>query len=316
MRSTTLHQIAGRLAVALGVLLLCTGLASAAGVRLPHLPAAATGGTSAPDARAPAAQTTPPVGGTPSSGRTVSDRVIRRPRPISATPATRTIRPGARTTFAIRVQPARTVRSHRLKLWKAPRGVQLHLSRKRTRRRATLTVRTAATIHTGRYTLRISAWPRRRPGVRRKLKVLRAKLTLVIAVPAAVVPQGDVVPPGKLFAAGDVAESLAPGVSRPVNLVLTNAFGTAVDVTGLTVTVTGVTPVAGGTCSEADFSTTPAALPTPLRLEAESSRTLLALGLPRSAWPAVSMIDRPVNQDGCKGASVALRFNVEGREPT
>ena len=31
--------------------------------------------------------------------------------------------PGARTTFAIRVQPARTVRSYRLKLWKAPRGV-------------------------------------------------------------------------------------------------------------------------------------------------------------------------------------------------
>ena len=148
------------------------------------LPAAATGGASAPDGRAPAAQTTPPVGGTPSSGRTVSDRVIRRPRPISASPATRTIRPGARTTFAIRVQPARTVRSYRLKLWKAPKGVTLRLNRTRTRRKATLTVRTTAGIHTGRYTLRISAWPRRRPGVRRKLKVLRAKLTLVVAVPA------------------------------------------------------------------------------------------------------------------------------------
>jgi len=30
----------------------------------------------------------------------------------------------------------------------------------------------------------------------------------------------------------------------------------------------------------------------------------------------VSMIDRPVSQDGCKGASVALKFSVEGREPT
>jgi len=316
MRSRPLHQIAGRVAVALGVLLLCTGLASAAGVRLPSLPAAGPGGAAAPDPRAPAAQTAPPVGGTPSSGRTVSDRVIRRPRPISASPAIRTIRPGARTTFAIRVQPARTVRSYRLKLWKAPRGVTLRLSRTRTRRKATLTVRTTATMRTGRYTLRISAWPRRRPGVRRKLKVLRTKFTLVVAVPAAVGPQGDTAPPGKLFAAGDVAEPLSPGAMLPVNLVLTNALTSAVDVTSLTATITSVTPAPGGACSEADFATSPASLPSPLRLEAQSSRSLLALGLPRSAWPAVTMIDRPVSQDGCKGASVALRWTVEGREPS
>ena len=316
MRSRTLPQIAGRVAATLGVLLLCTGLASAAGVRLPSLPSAATGGASAPGVRAPAAQTAPPVGGTPSSGRPVNTRVIRRPRPISASPATRTIRPGARTTFAIRVQSARTVRSYRLKLWKAPKGVTLRLNKKRARRKATLTVRTTPGIHTGRYTLRISAWPRRRPGVRRKLRVLRAKITLVVAVPGAVIPQGEVVPPGKLFAAGDIAEPLGPGVARPVNLVLTNSFGTAVDVTALTVTVTSVTPVPGGACTEQDFATAPASLPVPLRLAPETSRTLLALGLPRSAWPVVTMIDRPVSQDGCKGASVALRFNVEGREPT
>lgn len=319
MRSRTPLQLAGRLAAVLALLLLCTGLASAAGVHLPRLPLTATGGASAPDANAVAAPTPPPVGGTPSSGRTVSDRVIRRPRPISASPATRTIRPGARTTFQIRVQPARTVRSYRLKLGKAPRGVTLRLSHTRTRRQATLTVRTAAGVRLGRYTLRISAWPRRRPGVRRPLKVLRTKVTLAVAVPAPpaqVVPQGDVVPPGKLFAAGDVAEPLAPGVVRPVNLVLTNALGTAVDVTGLRVTVTSVTPAPGGACSEADFATQPATLPTPLRLAAESSRTLQALGLPRSAWPAVSMIDRPVSQDGCKGAAVALRFDIDGRQPT
>ena len=316
MRSMTFTQIAGRVAAVLGVLLLCTGLASAAGVRLPSLPAGTTGGAAAPGVRAPAAQTSPPVGGTPSSGRTVSDRVIRRPRPISASPASRTIRPGTRTTFAIRVQPARTVRSYRLKLWKAPKGVTLRLSRTRTRRNATLTVRTAAGIRTGRYNLRVSAWPRRRPGVRRKLKVLRAKVTLVVAVPAPVVPQGDTVPPGRLFAAGDIAEPLAPGVARPVNLVLTNAFATAVDVTALTATIVSVAPVPGGACSEADFTTTPASLPQPLRLLAETSRTLLALGLPRGAWPVVTMVDRPVSQDGCKGAAVALRFNVEGREPT
>ena len=51
-----------------------------------------------------------------------------------------------------------------------------------------------------------------------------------------------------------------------MNLVVTNAFGTAVDVTALTVTVTGVTPAPGGACTEADFATLPASLPAPLRL--------------------------------------------------
>ena len=102
-----------------------------------------------------------------------------------------------------------------------------------------------------------------------------------------------------------------------MNLVLTNAFGTAVDVTALTATVTGRharAPVARA--RRRTSRRCPASLPAPLRLAAETSRTLLALGLPRSAWPVVTMIDRPVSQDGCKGAAVDLRFNVEGREPT
>jgi hypothetical protein len=100
-----------------------------------------------------------------------------------------------------------------------------------------------------------------------------------------------------------------------VNLVVTNALGKPVDITALTVTVAGVTPTAGGGCTAASFATLPANLSTPLRVPAETSMTLLALGLPRSAWPAVQMLDLPVSQDGCKGAAVALRYTVEGREP-
>jgi hypothetical protein len=242
--------------------------------------------------------------------------IIRRRRPISAAPATRKIRPGAKTTFTIRVQPARNVRSYRLKLWRAPKNVRLRINRTRTRTKATITVTTAAKIRLGRFTLRVSAWPRRRPGTRRPFpKVLRAKMTLVVAVPAAVVPKATPIPSGKLYAAGDVADPLTPGVARPIYMVVTNGLSSPVDVTGIRATVTGVTPAPGGTCTADEFTTVPASLSAPLRVPADTSSTLAALGLPRSSWPAVMLVDRPVSQDGCKGASVALRFDVQGRQP-
>ena len=306
--------IAGRLALVVAALLLCAGIAQAAGVRLAALPGTVTGGFAATDSRVTAAPQTTSVGGTPGPGIVVGP-VIRRSRPIAAVPAIRTIRPGARTTFQIRIQPGRTVRSYRLKLWRAPAGIGLRLNHRRTKRLALVTVRTAPGLRLGRYRLRISAYPRRVPGVRRNLRVLRATMTLVVAYPSPVGVQGEPAPPGKLFAAGEVAEPLAPGVTRPVRLVLTNALDSAVDVIALTVTVLSVAPVDGGSCTTADFTTTPAALATPLRIPAQTSATLQTLGLAAGAWPSVTMVNRPVSQDGCKGASVALRFDVQGREP-
>ncbi len=299
-----------RVAAVLALLLVSAGLASAAGVRIA---APATGGTVSPQPASAATPVTPSVGGTPSPGPVILP-IIRRRRPISASPAVRTIRPGARTTFVIRLQPSRTVRSYRLRLWRAPKGVTLHLNHTRARTRATLTVRTTATIRTGRYTLRISAWPRRRPGARRAPKVLRTAMALVVSVPKPVRSDSTPVPAGKLYAAGDVTDPLVPGVARPIHVVVTNAFAGPVDVTAITATVTAVAPVDGGACSTADFTTMPATLSTPLRIPADTSATLLALGLPRGSWPAAMLVDRAVNQDGCKGALVALRFDVQGRD--
>jgi hypothetical protein len=38
------------------------------------------------------------------------------------------------------------------------------------------------------------------------------------------------------------------------------------------------------------------------------------MDLADESWPAVGMVDRPVNQDGCKGASVTLRYEASGVE--
>jgi hypothetical protein len=43
-------------------------------------------------------------------------------------------------------------------------------------------------------------------------------------------------------------------------------------------------------------------------LPAAGDTSLSRLGLPPSSWPQVSMLNRPVNQDGCKDATLNLGF--------
>jgi hypothetical protein len=48
-----------------------------------------------------------------------------------------------------------------------------------------------------------------------------------------------------------------------------------------------------------------------LRLPAGTS-DLAKLGVPAASWPRLTMLNRSVNQDGCKGAVVRLRFKARG----
>ena len=34
--------------------------------------------------------------------------------------------------------------------------------------------------------------------------------------------------------------------------------------------------------------------------------------VPMDAWPWLTMLNRPLNQDGCKGAEVKLKFKARG----
>ena len=39
---------------------------------------------------------------------------------------------------------------------------------------------------------------------------------------------------------------------------------------------------------------------------------LSELGVPEGQWPQLTMLNRPVRQDGCKGATLALAFAAAG----
>ena len=115
---------------------------------------------------------------------------------------------------------------------------------------------------------------------------------------------------------GSPTKVLAPGVTAPINLALisTNLFD--LDVVGLTVTVESIdAPHADDAhpCSSHDFAVRqlePANVV--LELPAKSRRTLKTLGLPRTAWPAITLLNRAVNQDGCKQASVSFTYTASG----
>jgi len=67
-------------------------------------------------------------------------------------------------------------------------------------------------------------------------------------------------------------------------------------------------------CSAADFQVRELSGGGVLRLAHDSVNTLSGLKLPTANWPAVGMLNRPVNQDGCKGASVTLEYEASGTE--
>lgn len=113
-------------------------------------------------------------------------------------------------------------------------------------------------------------------------------------------------------------DGLAPGVLRPLDLTVTNEDKKPVSVTNLTVSLQSVTrtPYAvshGLPCSLTDYAVRQYSGPYPLAVPGLSSRSLSQLGLPAGQWPQVVLVDRPVNQDGCKGATLTLGYAGSGQ---
>ena len=51
---------------------------------------------------------------------------------------------------------------------------------------------------------------------------------------------------------------------------------------------------------------------TVLKVRGKRTTTLATMRLPMESWPWLTMLNRPVNQDGCKGAEVRLKFKARG----
>ncbi len=156
-------------------------------------------------------------------------------------------------------------------------------------------------------------------GSRPSISTARTSVLLVLA--AVVGPLVGALSPTSAFAqspdsltiSGTVQGQLAPGVLQPLDLSLANWHPFALSVTGLVVKVDGITaPNAdvGHPCTVDDFVVRQLAAPSPFTVNASTESRLSGLGFTEAQLPAVGMLDRPVNQDGCRGASVSLGYTA------
>ena len=114
---------------------------------------------------------------------------------------------------------------------------------------------------------------------------------------------------------GDTEGLLAPGSTLPIDLLLDNPNYFDSTVHHLSVSVTAVHAPRSTThrpCSPADFEVSPLAEVLEFTLGAGTEDSLSGLDVAQEGWPTVGMINRPVNQNGCKGATLTLDYDARG----
>jgi hypothetical protein len=147
-----------------------------------------------------------------------------------------------------------------------------------------------------------------------------AVLTWVILTrPFAILGDGDAVvdhPPASFSISGDVAEPFFPGGSASLDLEISNPLETDLSVSELVVEVDAVdAPNATDDlpCTVDDFAVEQLSLQDEVVVAAGTTAALTELGVPAEDLPRVLMLDTESNQDGCKGASLALAYSAVGR---
>jgi hypothetical protein len=206
-----------------------------------------------------------------------------------------------------------------------PRGVSVRVvPRVTAKRRAVLYVRATSRAATGIHKLRVVATRVRPRGARRQRAI--GTLRAVLARPAAprTTPTGTPVPVAtpapagdgpRLLVGGNLRVALGPGITEPVDVKLGNPFADPLDVTAITLEITDINAPNASTafpCDLRDFQVF-ASSGAPVRLPAMTVRSLEEIGIPRPQWPSIAMLNRPVNQNGCKGAAVVFRYRAEAR---
>lgn len=119
-------------------------------------------------------------------------------------------------------------------------------------------------------------------------------------------------PTSEVSLAGNVASQLYPGAAPSgLDLTIHNHSNHPVLVKHLTVSIKEVkAPKAGATtpCTSADFATSQYA--GPAFIAPAGTSTLSRDGVPARRWPALQMLDLPVNQDGCAQAQLKLAYSA------
>ena len=117
---------------------------------------------------------------------------------------------------------------------------------------------------------------------------------------------------------GDITGVIRPGVMLPLDLSLENPNDEELSVEEIKVTLTGIDApraTADLPCTAADFEVRQiGGGAAALRLEPKGAKKLSQLDVVPRQRPAFGMINRPVNQDGCKGATLTLGYKANGVE--
>ena len=116
---------------------------------------------------------------------------------------------------------------------------------------------------------------------------------------------------------GAVRRPISPGELVALDLTLDNTSNLDLVVDRITVAVVGIdAPRADPDhpCTAADFEVRHLTGGAVVNLPRMSTNSLSGLDVPEENWPAVGMRNRPVNQDGCKGASLTLSYEATGVE--
>jgi len=186
--------------------------------------------------------------------------------------------------------------------------------------RTILTVTTAVGTPVGTYTLRVRGRRPHRSG--------STAVSLIVASPSSPVAPSLPVPPGTaptvrapeaFTVAGALGSPLTPGTGQPLDLTLTNLESTDLSISSLGVEVASVSAPQSDlshTCGTGDFSVEQFSGAMGFTLPAMSTVSLRALGFAASELPEVSMLNLPVNQDGCRAASFSLVFAGTATEVT
>lgn len=122
-------------------------------------------------------------------------------------------------------------------------------------------------------------------------------------------------PSSSFTIAGDATAPITPGSSAAIDLEFTNRRVLPLAVSSVRVRVREVrAPHADAEhpCTVSDYTVQQVPRSTKITIPARATRALSALGLPPKAWPRVGLVDRPVNQDGCKGATLELDYSASG----
>jgi len=249
------------------------------------------------------------------SDHTVAARVASRPLTLHSQTASRTVVAGSTARYRLRIGGhGRIVRPRgrgRLRLpvrvWLSataplPRGVTARFTPRATRgTTAVLTLRTRTSTRPGRHRVRLRARGHLGPAGRRSLRRAYTFVTLVVTSPRR----------ASFTIAGSTTGRLSPGRAAALDLSLTNSHRTALRLSRLDVRIAGVRAPAADSahpCTTRDFSVIGLSGVRSVRLPGSRTRRLSALGVSAARLPHIVMADRPVNQDGCKGATLALRF--------